>query len=591
MNVPHPSKFFLQLAVILCAGCTSLGAANQPPTALLALKGSNTSDEFASVLEYSKVEFESAVALRVVLPSGQTSSVTKDQIGGQFRYPDPMVALTATDSPSLAAKRTEAVALATKFPNTRSALQRVVAGIDADLQRLAAGQVRYRGVWQLPGSFTPSSGTNPNLLVDFASLVHQGVTYRQVELTRLDNGSVVIKHDGGIARLLLVDASAELLAKIRGKASLLGGVTRAEELVVDGTKLTDVVAVGLQGDTMLLLHHTGVTRIRTSQLPRKVLENLISLSPVRLPRHDMEHSTPLAAGAAEPTRDAILWASGKPQTLEAQARGLGIALAEYTRLAESIVLSVVRDNNPRRASERESVTSAAMMMMPEALRLARAAVTANESMREYDEKIEAVSIDDAAGEALAGMLNSMEANVEAVAATHAAYSRENSPEERSKLRHSLITTIVELARQDRYKVLAALPATPAKNADVQINAILTADKLQRFFGILDVDTQQIFISTFERGESDTSVLAKHLRSRGYDEQHLGRSPDAYARELANDNQSVRKQSGGVSNLGTLLHAARRKLGETGADMFANKQRLMIFDRAVEKVLSAFPPEH
>ena len=276
MNVPHPSKFLLLFAVILCTGCTALGAANQPPIALLVLKSSNTADEFASVLEYSKVEFESAVALRVVLPSGQTSSVTKDQIGGQFRYPDSMVALVATDAISLAAKRTEAVALATRFPSSRAALQRVVAGIDADLQRLASGQVRYRGVWQSPGASKPTTSTGPVLVI-------KGVSYYGADITRLDNGAVILKHDGGIVRVPLGDAPPELLSLLRSKTTLLATFRPVGELKVGGATFANAILLGQQGDLLTILHDGGVLTTTPAQVAEKNLTTLFASNPALSP--------------------------------------------------------------------------------------------------------------------------------------------------------------------------------------------------------------------------------------------------------------------------------------------------------------------
>jgi hypothetical protein len=136
------------------------------PVALIVLNTAGGANEFSPVLEYAKVDFESAVALKGITPEGRTVSLPRDQIALVFQYPNPAVTLSgAADNRSLSAKRAEAAALASRYPKAEAALDRVIAGIDTDLHQPATSQVRYGGVWQN----ALASATSTNTGVDLAS--------------------------------------------------------------------------------------------------------------------------------------------------------------------------------------------------------------------------------------------------------------------------------------------------------------------------------------------------------------------------------------------------------------------------------------
>lgn len=267
------SAFTLMIALLVSFAFSGRVAAINPPTALIVLKDAGTLHEYSPVLEYSSVDFESAAALKVLLPNGKSITITRDQIGHLFQYPHPTATLTSVDSQALSAKRAEASALATKYPNARAALQRVVTGLDADLHQLAAGKVRYSGVWQMPGSPTSTPGSGkPALTVN-------GTAYQGADITRLDNGVVVLKHEGGIARVPLAGAPPELLALLRSKTSIIASFRPLRELVIDQGKLANAALVGQQDDTLIILHDGGVLAARRSELSERQSADLLATNP------------------------------------------------------------------------------------------------------------------------------------------------------------------------------------------------------------------------------------------------------------------------------------------------------------------------
>lgn len=277
-RVRFPAFIFSLLIALLSLSISNpLQAASAgPATKLIVLKRGQILDEHSPAMEYSKVDYESAFALKVILPNGQTVTVPKNQLGLVFSYPDPAAVLDApSDIEALNAKRAEALTLAAKYPKAKPYVDRLVAQIDADVGRLTAGQVRYRGVWQARTS-TPSA---PSAIAGGNNIVVNGATYQRVTVTRIDNGTVSISHDGGVARIPFADATPELLQLIRAKPNLLSGTIPVGELALRGQNLKNVVLVGKQSDTLVLFHAAGVVTASSSEFSEGQLEGLTRSNP------------------------------------------------------------------------------------------------------------------------------------------------------------------------------------------------------------------------------------------------------------------------------------------------------------------------
>ncbi len=70
----------LLLATIYLGLAISIGWSSpfgEPPSALVIIATNGSANEFSPVVEYTKVEFESGLALKVVLSNGQTVSIPK----------------------------------------------------------------------------------------------------------------------------------------------------------------------------------------------------------------------------------------------------------------------------------------------------------------------------------------------------------------------------------------------------------------------------------------------------------------------------------------------------------------------------------
>lgn len=248
----------------------------QFPTALVILNTTTGANEFSPVLEYAGVDFESAVALRVITPNGRTVSLSRDQIGLVFHYPDPSVALSGEgDMKILSLKRAEALALESRYPKAKAALDRVIAGIDADLQKLAAGQARYSGVWQNPSG--PASTANSTSVIQ--SLTYKGHTYTHLTLSRLDKGCAILTHEGGILRIPLTDAGSDLVHAIQSKPALFQSMKPLPAFTVGSQKFSSVIALDLEVDPVVLWHQGGVLGIPASQLNKAQFQSLTATNP------------------------------------------------------------------------------------------------------------------------------------------------------------------------------------------------------------------------------------------------------------------------------------------------------------------------
>ncbi|WP_038160145.1 hypothetical protein [Verrucomicrobium sp. BvORR106] len=264
---------FLLHALLLCSGSHGAAVAAplpEPATALVILSRSGTTDQYSSALEISKVEFESAVALKVLLPDGQSSSIPKNQVGLIYRYADPMVVLAgAGDVKTLSAKRAEAVGLANRFPRAKVYIDRVIAQLDSDIQKLSSGQVRYRGVWQ-----AAATGTVPDR--SSRSITVNGVIYVNPQVSRLDNGGVMLKHDGGVVRVSFSEATTDLLRLVRANTDLFAGMEPLKSLALHDRKITGAILVGLQENRMTVLCDDGVLLLDSDDLTSTQIAALTS---------------------------------------------------------------------------------------------------------------------------------------------------------------------------------------------------------------------------------------------------------------------------------------------------------------------------
>lgn len=264
----------------------------EPATALVILSRSGTTDQYSPVMEISKVEFESAVALKVLLPDGQSSTIPKNQIGLVFRYADPLAVLAGEgDIKGLLAKRAEAAGLAGRFPKAKPFLDRIIARLDNDVQKLSAGQVRYRGLWQ-----TASAPSAPGQ--SSTSITLNGILYVKPGVSRLDNGGIIVKHDGGVVRVSFPDAPADLLRLVRANPDLFVDMQPLNSLVVQDQTLTGATLVGLQKSSLTVLHDKGVHVLDSDHLTSTQIAALRSTNP-RIPASVTATATPLSGGKQE----------------------------------------------------------------------------------------------------------------------------------------------------------------------------------------------------------------------------------------------------------------------------------------------------
>jgi hypothetical protein len=252
---------------------------NSPPAALMVLtRAGAVPDEFSSVVEIAKVELESAVALRVQLPTGQSLTIPNGEVGHLFWYPDPMSVLNRpADATAIASKCAEAADLARRFPKAKAICDRVIVSIDSDLQKLASGQIRIRGVWQSSTPASSSAALSPSS--DLTILYLDGSSYKNVVIRRLENGSLLLQHDGGVVRVPLARAPAELLAKLYARPSLLEGYTPLDTFVVNGATLKRAVLAAAQDGRVLILHDAGTATFAKDTLTAAQLQLLASTAP------------------------------------------------------------------------------------------------------------------------------------------------------------------------------------------------------------------------------------------------------------------------------------------------------------------------
>jgi len=277
--------------------------ANTPLKSTTALMILPTGDYKGRALEIRKVEFESPVAYKVIVPDGQELTFLKDRVAALFYYPDPSVALTGpADIQRLQLKRDEAVALGKRFTDAKSFLDPIARDIDIELEKLAGGQIRLGGFWQSAKVLTDATKANAPK-ADLASLTYKGLTYQNVQITRLDNGSIMLKHDGGLLRVHLAEGPADLLTATRNKSELFRATVPLEEIVLGITTLRQVVLMGTQGETLTLLHQGGVTSVARSRLSEPQMELLASSNPaVQIqPASLTNHSVMAASGNTDAT--------------------------------------------------------------------------------------------------------------------------------------------------------------------------------------------------------------------------------------------------------------------------------------------------
>ncbi len=254
------------LFAILFVSPKSQAQQANPPRALAVLMKAGSANEFSPVLEYSRVELESGSAIKVVLPNFQKSSIPKADIALIFLYPDPSKILAVkADFDELTAKKKEALGLSAKFNNARPYMTRVVAQIDSDLTMMGAGQVRFRNAWITRASFDALSAKTSKPK-DFASLTIGMKTYQNVELTKVENGAVSFKHEGGIAKADLAAAPPELVKKLYSRPELLNAYKPVPELTIKGVKLIGAILLSVEDGECKILHRDGFASLAITGL-------------------------------------------------------------------------------------------------------------------------------------------------------------------------------------------------------------------------------------------------------------------------------------------------------------------------------------
>ncbi len=252
----------------------SYGAAfPDPPSALVIQANNLRPGESASVTEISKIEYSSPIAMKVALPSGQSSNILKSQITAIFQYPNRLASLAETsDVQALATKRAEAVDLMAKYPAAKVLLAPLIAQIDDDTRKFGSGQVRLRGVWQSRDGSQSSGSLKKRLVLE-------GATYVDPVITRLDNGAAILKHEGGVGRVSLKDAPTELIALVRVNPKLVAGLKPITKLKAGATELTNAIILGQQDGQVVIYHDSGITAVRPDQLPADIVASLVVADP------------------------------------------------------------------------------------------------------------------------------------------------------------------------------------------------------------------------------------------------------------------------------------------------------------------------
>jgi hypothetical protein len=98
-------------------------------------------------------------------------------------------------------------------------------------------------------------------------------------LSRLDKGSIILTHEGGILRVPLAEASPELIHAIQAKTGLFQSMKALPTFTLGSQKLTSVIALDLQSDPIVLWHQNGVLTVPASQLNKAQLQVLAATNP------------------------------------------------------------------------------------------------------------------------------------------------------------------------------------------------------------------------------------------------------------------------------------------------------------------------
>jgi hypothetical protein len=173
-------------------------------------------------------------------------------------------------------KRSEFMELMTQFPRGAAICEAIIRQIESDLQKLAAGRARYRGVWQ---SRAAPADAMRSAAADQAGLTIFGITYDNIEIKSLADGTVLFNSNKGYVTLPLAGAPSELLEKIRARLDLFNGFNPISEFMIGSQTLKHAMLVGDYGDSVIILHDDGVVRMEKAVLSEVQLDSLIASCP------------------------------------------------------------------------------------------------------------------------------------------------------------------------------------------------------------------------------------------------------------------------------------------------------------------------
>ncbi len=241
------------------------GQFREPPSALVIIATNGSPNEFSPVVEYTKVEFESGLALKVVLSNGQTVSIPKGQIAEIFKYPDPNQSLTDPRIiDELNAAKKEAMRLSARYSKAKPYLVRVLASLDSDLARLSAGQVRYQNQWISRIEFERKIKELAAILTVVPALVNGGRTLNNVRVTSVYGDKISVLHEGGIATITASELTAAELNQLKTTAPLLFSQQQTPSLVTQTTEAENVTQPITQQAPSKLLKEKTTFEIKPS---------------------------------------------------------------------------------------------------------------------------------------------------------------------------------------------------------------------------------------------------------------------------------------------------------------------------------------
>lgn len=198
--------------LLLVVGAHETRSAPTPPATgaakgvVIYISSSSRSDEFASAMEFTKVE-TIGMTSTFTFADGKTVPMAPTNLKKVFMYPDfgTMTLVTEGDWKGVEDQMNQAVALMKQYPKSAPILAAFVEKVRAAMLRSKEGMVVVDGRWMTKEQYQKATTTSPNSYVAVLSV--GGKTYKNAKALALDNGQLKIMHDGGFATLAVTSLS------------------------------------------------------------------------------------------------------------------------------------------------------------------------------------------------------------------------------------------------------------------------------------------------------------------------------------------------------------------------------------------------